>query len=144
MDGCFKVGKSKTMIDLTTFTFDEYWDDPGKGLFQTRDGGIPIKFVGPDIVSVTRTSLKTGSQQWKYAVDSGYDEDYAIVPTKESIDGCRVPFPFRVQHTSHYPTHKLEWVSDSMGRDYPHSYPQLVPTRSLKDGDEITFDYNKK
>ena len=49
MDVCFKVGKSKTMIDLTMFTFEEYWDDPGKGLFQTRDGGIPIKFVGPGI-----------------------------------------------------------------------------------------------
>ena len=70
MDGCFKVGtcKSKTMIDLmtTTFTFGEYWDDPGKVLFQTRDGGIPLKFVGPDIISVPRTSLNERSQQWKY------------------------------------------------------------------------------
>ena len=48
---------------------------------------------------------------------------------RRKIDDCRVPFPFRVQHSSNYPTHKLEWVSDSMGRDYPHSYPQLIPTQ---------------
>ena len=81
-DTCFKVGKSKTMVDLTTFTFEEYWDDPGKGLFQTRDGGIPLKFVGPDIISVPRTSLNERSQQWKYAVD-GKHNIISLVPQQE-------------------------------------------------------------
>ena len=34
------------------------------------------------------------------------------------------------------------WVLDEMGKDYPHSYPQLVPLYPLDKGDEVTFDYN--
>ena len=130
------------MIDLEMFSKMEWYDDPGWGLFQKVDGMQPIKFTGPDIISVPRDTLKKGSQQWKYAVESGYDEDNVIVPTKKSIDDCKVPFPFRVQHQSHYPTHELHWVDDA--RDYPHSYPMLVPTRGLNKGDEITFNYNAK
>lgn len=141
LDSLLEVKKSKVMIDLVAFPVMEWYDDPGWGLFQKFDGMISIKFVGDDIISVRRDSLKKGSQQWKYAVDSGYDEDYVIVPTKASIDSCKVPFPFRVQHSTHYPSHKLDWVEDP--RDYPHSYPVLKPVRTLNKGDEITFDYNK-
>ena len=37
---------------------------------------------------------------------------------------------------------ELHWVEDA--RDYPHSYPILLPKRPLKKGDEITFNYNTK
>ena len=85
MDNWLEVKKSKVMIDLDQFSKWEWYDDPGWGLFQKIDGMVPIKFVGPEIISVPRNA-----------------------------------------------------------RDYPHSYPILLPKRPLKKGDEITFNYNTK
>lgn len=141
MSSWLKVKKSKVAMDLIKFPNMEWYDDPGWGLFQLFDGMLPIKFLDAKgrIVSKLKSSIKKGSQQYKYAVESAFDEDYYIVPTKESIDSCDVPFPFRVQHESDFPSHKLDWVVT--GRDYPHSYPVLKPIRPLKSGNEITFTY---
>ena len=142
MESVFEVKKSKVMVDLDFFDNFEWYDDPGWGLFQKVDGMRPIKFLGPEIISVPLETLKKGSQQWKYAVESGFDEDKVIVPTEKSIQDCNVPFPFRVQHQSLYPTHEMHWVDDA--RDYPHSYPVLLPMRPISKGDEVTFNYNIK
>ena len=77
-----------------------------------------------------------------YGVDSAIEDCVIIVPTKKSIAERDIALAFRVQHNRDKPTHKLIWVLDEMGRDYPHSYPQLIPLHPLKKGDEITFDYN--
>ena len=77
-------------------------------------------------------------------MDSGFDEDFVIVPTVDSITSGKIPVAFQVQHSKRSPTHKMEWYSDPDGRDYPFSYPRLVPkcSKSLPVMTELTFDYN--
>ena len=78
-------------------------------------------------------------------MESLFDEDYVIVPTVDSIKSSKIPITFRIQHSKLNPTHKMTWISDPDGRDYPFSYPRLVPiddTKKLKPMTEITFDYN--
>ena len=75
-------------------------------------------------------------------MDNGFDEDQVIVPTMESVLSGDIYFPFRDQHSSDNPTHKLEWVEDPEGRVFPYSHPVLKGLRALTPNTEITFDYN--
>ena len=142
------IKKSRVPIDLVQFPDYEYLNDPGFGLFQNFKGAKKIKFLCPKgtIMTIPCESKKflTGDQQHKYGVDSAIEDCVIIVPTKKSIVEREIALAFRVQHSNDKPTHKLMWVFDETGRDYPHSYPQLVPIHPLKKGDEVTFDYNLK
>ena len=111
--------------------------DPRKGLFQNHHGKFDLHVFGDNIVSVEKTKLHP--RQRRYPMDSGYDEDYVIVPTMESILSGDVPLPFRVNHSSSNPTHKLVWHSHS--RDYPHSHPVLEGVCEIDIGTEVTFNY---
>ena len=127
------VKNSKVPIDLAMFP--DYLNDPGLGLFQNFDGERKIKFLCPkgSITTIPSYSSKfcDGDQQHKYGIDSVIEDAVIIVPTQKSIDERTIVFPFRVQHQKVRPSRKLMWVLDEFGRDYPHSYPQLVPLRPL-------------
>ena len=114
--------------------------DPRLGLFQNKKGKFDLPVTGKDIVSMERKELDPS--QVRYVMESGYDEDFVIVPTLRSIKSGEIPFPFRVNHDSHNPTHKLIWVPDK--HDYPHSHYVLEGRREIDKGTEITFDYNYK
>ena len=73
-------------------------------------------------------------------MESGYDEDFVICPTLESIRTNDIPLPFRVNHDQFFPTHKLIWIPDQL--DYPHSHYILIGVKSIQSGTEISFDYN--
>ena len=138
------IKTSKVPIDLVEFPDYEPVYDPGFGLFQNFDGSKKIKFLCPrgTITTIPRVSIKVGDPQHMYGIDSAMIDGEIVVPTRESIYNRDVAEAFRVQHNKDNPTHELMWVFDDKGRDYPHSYPQLIPLRSLKKGDEVTFDYN--
>ena len=89
--------------------------DPRKGLFQNCFGMFDLKVISEDIVSIEKKYLHP--QQMRYQMESGYDEDYVIVPTLLSIQTGKVPIPFRINHSSDNTTHELLWVQDA--RDYP-------------------------
>ena len=76
-------------------------------MFQILNGGfsIPFKF-DKDIVSIQLKEMT--SEQKRYCVDSGFDEDYGIVPSVDSILNGTIPLPFRVQHSKDKPTHELK------------------------------------
>ena len=78
--------------------------------------------------------------QKRYHMESGYDEDFVICPTLESIRTGNIPLPFRVNHDQFFPTHKLIWVPDEF--DYPHSHYVLKGIKFIESGTEISFDYN--
>ena len=138
------IKKSKVPIDLVEFPDYEPVYDPGFGLFQNFDGSKKIKFLchRGTITTIPCDSIEVGDRQHMYGVDSAIEDGVIIVPTKESISNRDIAPAFRVQHNKDNPTHKLMWVLDDEGRDYPHSYPQLIPLYPLKKGDEVTFDYN--
>ena len=142
----YTVKKSKVTIDLVMFPDYDPLEDAGFGLFQNFDGAKKIKFLCPKgtITTIPCESHKftTKDQQHMYGVDSAIEDCVIIVPTKKSLAEREIAPAFRVQHNKDKPTHKLIWVLDEMGRDYPHSYPQLIPLYPLKKGDEVTFDYN--
>ena len=111
--------------------------DPGLGLFQHYHGQFDLHVFGADIVSIERKNLH--SSQRRYQMESGYDEDYVIVPTVDSIKDGEVPLPFGVNHCGKNPTHRLRWVPHS--KDYPHSHYVLEVLREIRSGTEVTFDY---
>ena len=78
-------------------------------------------------------------KQRRYQMESGYDEDYVIVPTLKSILEGDVPLPFRVNHCTDKPTHKMGWISHR--NDYPYSHPVLEGLREIAIGTEVTFNY---
>ncbi len=112
----------------------------GLGVFSTRNipmnmkGRFEIKFNGLHVYKTTMTSL-----QRRYAIESGYDEDYVVVPSHDDIISGRIGFSWRINHNSHNPTHKLCW-DDTVGDEHPY----LEPLRKIKIGQEITFDYKLK
>ena len=137
------VRKSEIEVDLEYFSKEEIDPDPGLGVFQIVDGrfSIPFKF-DRDIVSIPWKDMS--SEQLRYALESAFDEDFGIVPSKKSILEETIPLPFRVQHDKDEPTHVLKWIVT--GDDYPLSYPYLDIKNDdeiIKKGVEITFDYNK-
>jgi hypothetical protein len=139
----FYVDKSTLVWDLGYFGDIRGHDprtDPRQGLFQEHHGKFNLDVIGPDIVSMDRTQLHPS--QVRYVMESGYDEDFVIVPTLLSIQSGEIPLPFRVNHDSHNPTHRLVWVPD--GDDYPHSHYMFEGLREIKIGTEITFDYKFK
>ena len=73
-------------------------------------------------------------------MESGYDEDFVICPTLESIRKNNIPLPFRVNHSQFHPAHKLIWEPHSL--DYPHSHYILKGIKPITSGTEISFDYN--
>ena len=111
--------------------------DPHKGLFQNHHGKFDLHVFGDNIVSMEKTKIH--SKQRRYQMDSGYDEDFVIVPTLTSIRSGDIPLPFRVNHCTDEPTHRLTWYSHS--RDYPHSHPVLEGVRVIDIGTEVTFNY---
>ena len=111
--------------------------DSRRGLFQNHHGQFDLHVFGDNIISIKKTELH--SSQRRYQMDSGYDEDYVIVPTLESIKTGDTPLPFRVNHCSNEPTHYLDWVEHR--HDYPDSHPVLRGKREIKIGTEVTFNY---
>ena len=139
------IGPSKVPFDHDVWGFPENEQHfKGLGVFQRISGSIgTILFtvVGDDIVSVPK--FKLHKCQKPYQMESGFDEDFVIVPTVDSITSGKIPVAFRVQHSKRSPSHKMEWFSDPKGRDYPFSYPTLVPKhKTIIPMTEITFDYN--
>ena len=131
----FIVRKSRVDVDEETFGASA---DTGLGLFTKRDNSfITITFRGPNTVSILTTDCT--DKQKKYQVESGFDEDYSVVPTKLSLRSGFVDVYFFINHDSNNPTHKLIWNdNDGVG------FPQLLPLRKLGRDKEITFDYNYK
>ena len=113
-------------------------------MFQQIVGSIPtISFhvVGIDIMSVLKTGLN--EFQKPYQMDSLFDEDYVIVPTVNSIRTGNILVMFRIQHSKRGLTHKMTYHLDPDGRDYPFSYPRIVPNDlQLGPMTELTFDYS--
>ena len=130
----------------------DYWDvdyfsrfvdhdptaDPGLGLFQNTDGMFDLPVIGPNIVSILKKNLHP--LQKRYSMESGYDEDYVICPTTQSIMTGDIPLPFRINHSQFHPTHKLIWEPASL--DYPHSHYVLKGVHYVYSNSEISFDYN--
>ena len=112
--------------------------DPGMGVFQHCDGMFNIPVVGVNIVNIEKHTLHP--LQKRYYMESGYDEDFVICPTLESIRKNNIPLPFRVNHSEFHPTHKLIWEPHSL--DYPHSHYILEGIKHITSGTEISFDYN--
>ena len=131
----FIVRKSRVEVDEETFGASA---DPGLGLFTKRPNSfITINFKGPNTVSIPATDCT--DKQKKYQLDSGFDEDNRIVPTRRSLLSGFVDFYFFINHNSINPTHKLIWNDDD-----GVGFPQLLPLRKLGRDEEITFDYNYK
>ena len=133
----------KSTIDWDVDYFERFLEhnpstDPGMGVFQKCDGMFDVPVVGVHIVSIKKKKLN--SLQKRYHMESGYDEEFVICPTLQSILTKNIPLPFRVNHSEFYPTHKLIW--DPHELDYPHSHYVLKPIKHIKSGTEITFDYN--
>lgn len=112
-------------------------NDEGLGVFQKCPGTIDIPIVGRDIVSVEKNTLDP--LQKRYHMESGFDEDFVICPTLESIVNGNIPLPFRVNHSQFHPTHKLVWISHKL--DYPHSHYILKGIKHIVSDTEISFDY---
>ena len=102
-------------------------DDPGMGVFQNRDGTFDVHIVGVNIVSIEKQSLHP--LQKRYAMESGYDGDFVICPTLQSIRAGDVPLPFRVNHSQFRPTHELVWFPHQF--DHPHSHFILKGTKHV-------------
>ena len=136
----FSVRKSKIIIDLVQYPDSD--TDPGLGLFQVIDGQFAVPVFGLNVESIDKTEVHP--DQKKYMMDSGHNEDKVIVPTLQSIRTGNIQLGFRVQHSSVNPTHKMDWMEDHRGRDYPHSFPILLPLRELQVDPvtELTFNYN--
>ena len=132
------VSVRKSTVPLDLIKFPDCDKDTGWGVFQDIGGRVTIYVQGDNIESIRSTDMDP--LHHKYKMLSGFDEDFVIVPTVESIRSGNVPVPFRVQHDSKNPTHKLDWVDE--GRDYPHSYYVLRPKRYIHPNTELTFDYN--
>ena len=133
----------KTRIDWDIDYFSRFVGhnpdtDPGMGVFQNCDGMFNIPVVGVNIISIEKKLLHP--LQKRYRMESGYDEDFVISPTLESILTESVPLPFRVNHSEFHPTHELIWDPHSL--DYPHSHYVLKSIRHISVGTEISFDYN--
>ena len=137
----FYVGKTQLDWDedyFTRFTHHNPTTDPGLGLFQSIDGKFDLPVVGPNIVNIQKQNLHP--LQKRYYMESGYDEDYVICPTTQSIMTGNVPLPFRINHSQFHPTHKLVWEPHAL--DYPHSHYVLKGLHDVKSNTEISFDYN--
>ena len=138
----FSVKKSKVVIDLVEFPESDA--DPGMGLWQLCEGQFPILVTGLNVQSILKTEVHR--DQRPYMMDSGYDEDYVIVPTLDSIRTDDIHIGFRLQHcsinTTPGPTHKMDWRECPLGNDYPYSFPILLPLRQLDIDTELTFNYN--
>ncbi len=103
----------------------------GLGVFSTMEGRFKIRFNGLHVCKTIMTSL-----QKRYAIESGYDEDYVVVPSHDDILSGGIGFSWRINHDSHNPTHILCW-DDTVGDEHPY----LKPLCKVKIGQEITFDY---
>ena len=114
--------------------------DPRKGLFQNCFGMFNLEVISEDIVSVEKKYLHP--LQKRYHMESGYDEDYVIVPTLSSIQTGNVPLPFRINHNSDNPTHELVWIQHA--DDYPCSHYEFIAKRDIDRGTEVTFNYKFK
>ena len=112
--------------------------DPGLGVFQNYHGKFDILVVDVDIVTIDKGLLHP--LQKRYHMESGYDEDFVICPTVQSILTGNIPLPFRVNHSQFHPTHKLIWEPDQF--DYPHSHYILKGIGVIVSGTEVSFDYN--
>ena len=133
----------KTKIDWDIDYFSRFVEhnpntDPGMGVFQNCDGIFNISVVGVDIITIEKTLLHP--LQKRYHMESGFDEDFVICPTLESILTNNIPLPFRVNHSEFHPTHKLTWEPHQF--DYPHSHYVLEGIKHITSGTEISFDYN--
>ena len=114
--------------------------DPGLGLFQSRDGKFDLECVHENIVTIPKQFVHP--LQLRYVMDSGYDEDFVICPTLKSINTGNVPLPFRINHSECNPTHELVWIPHAL--DYPHSHHVLKGKRVITSKTEVTFNYNLK
>ena len=115
--------------------------DPHQGLFQNHHGKFDLHVFDDNIISMEKTKLH--SKQRRCQIDSDYDEDFVITSTLTSIKlrSGDMSLPFRVNHSSTKPTHKLIWFSHS--RDYPCSHP-VLPVEGVYEiyiETEVTFNY---
>ena len=92
----------------------------GYKILSLRRYDIPV--VGENIVSIDKNTLHP--LQKRYHMESGYDEDFVICPTLESIRTGKIPLPFRVNHHQYHPTHELLWIDHAL--DY-----KVVPSFTL-------------
>ena len=136
----YYVQKSKLLWEIGYFDrFQDHdpYTDPHLGLFQTHYGKFNISVIGNDIISIPKSELHP--LQKRYQMESGYDEDYVICPTLQSILTGNVPLQFRMNHSHDNPTHKLCWIPHS--NDYPESHYKFEGIDEIDSDTEVTFDY---
>ena len=124
---CFVIKKSLVTRDSRFSCLPR-----GQGVF-TKVGGLHvIKFEG----GVTTLKTKMTSLQSRYAIESGYDEDYVIVPAHDDIVSGRIHYSWKINHCNKHPTHVMCWC-DELGNE--HAY--LEPMRHIPEDTEVTFKY---
>ena len=142
-----KVKKSKRskskwcVLKDSKVTRDERFKErpTGLGVFATRKIKKKIYFYGE---WVCKTKVSRTSQRYYYGVTSDFN-NYMITPTEEQIESGNLKYYWRINHSTHLPTHRLEYDCTS-GHGYLYGRPVLIPLRTVKAGEEITFDYNNK
>ena len=140
------ISESRVTVDFVQFPDCD--GDVGLGVFQNVSGRVVLDFrsfthTRGETISKLISEIDKDSPQVEYAIESAFDEDYWIVPTERCIKEGKIPTAFMVQHDSDNPTHYLDWEHDPHGRDFPYTFPLLIPFKPLPRNTELTFDYNK-
>lgn len=116
-------------VDTSTVPFHPRFKgkEKGLGVFAVRSGRFRIYFR--DVLHVCKTHMK--DFDWKYGIQSRYDESYCMVPP--TTPTLNVRMWWRINHSSTSPTHELVWVDEGV--------PYLCPKRRINKGEEFTYDY---
>jgi len=109
----------------------------GLGVFATRPIKKKIYFDGEFKCKTLMTD-----RERDYGIQTDIP-NYIITPTDSQIRTGDLKYYWRINHSTDKPTHRLEYDC-RLSRRYPHGRPVLIPLRSVRIGDEITFDYNNK
>ena len=104
----------------------------GEGVYTLSGGSHCIHFEG-GVVTLKKNMTRLQS---RYAVESGFDEDYVVVPSHFDIIVNNLHFSWKINHSSKDPTHTLCW-SDEPGNEHPF----LKPKRDMVKNEECTFCY---
>ena len=107
----------------------------GLGVFATRPGRFKMTFKGGIYVCKTHMT----ALQWRYGVQAE-DPNSVYVPSDVSIQSTDLCYVWRVNCDTKNPTHECVWHCENT-KEYTYGYPYLYPLRSIKTGEEITFNY---
>ena len=126
--------------DSKVIRSDRFGDRPlGLGVFARRSIKTKIYFYGQ---FVSKTTMSRTDPRQHYGVTTDFP-NYMISPTTTQIETGDLDYPWRINHSTDNPSHRLEYDGLS-STGYPFGRPVLIPLRRLRVGDEVTFDYNNK